>query len=239
MTSPPLERLAVLPQPSGAREPHQVKRPADDEVRDHLEHPERPVPDGLVDDGVGRLALAVRAQSHLVPRVRDVALAVDGVVRATVVLRVGVLPREVGNEQRLVHDEAPRVVEGLAGGEGAVAALVREDPVSGQDAPHPEGVYVPSREPLEGVEGEEVRGEVGGQSRVRGVDAPGGQQRIPNDEVHGMEVRSVEAFLGYDGLYLALGREGGGVRVQGVVRAHPVAVLIRRLDDLGGARHDG
>ena len=92
----------------------------------------------LVEESIPRVPLVVLPHTHLLPRVGDVGLAVHGVVCPPVVLGVCVLPGEVWDQQRLVHDEAPEVVECLTVGECPVAALMGQDPVPGEDAPPPQ-----------------------------------------------------------------------------------------------------
>lgn len=86
----PPERSAVVPEPSGAHGPREVQGPPDEEVRDYPERAERPVADRTVHRGPARRSLAPLAQSHLAAGAGDVALAVDGAVRAAVVFRMGV-----------------------------------------------------------------------------------------------------------------------------------------------------
>ena len=154
---PVLEELAVVSEAAGRGHAHQVERPSDGEVGEDLEGGEGPVAHGIVQDGVEGLTLVVGTQTVLGAGGGNVRLAVDEVVGAAVVLGVGVLPGVVGDEEGLVHEEAPKVVEGLRGRKGAVAGLVGQDPVAGEDGAHPEGVEVPPGEPGQGLDAESSR----------------------------------------------------------------------------------
>ncbi len=145
-----------------------------------------------------------------------------------------------------MHDEAADVVEGPARRECAVAALVSEDPMTGDDAPHAERVCAPSREPNEegatvGHAAEEVvaRREVRGQASARDGDAPHGHGGIPDEIVRGADVGPAEASRRHDGPYLADGRERGAAWIEGIVRARPAAVVAAAIvlgggSDIGG-----
>jgi hypothetical protein len=73
-----------------------------------------------------------------------VALHVAG---GLVVLAVGDLPGEVGDEKRGVGNEADRVVEHLGGREGLVAALVGHDPEAGAEQALDDRVAGPQSSP--------------------------------------------------------------------------------------------
>lgn len=72
-----------------------------------------------------------------------VALEVAGCL---VVLAVGHLPREVGDQQGRVQDPTDKVVVQLGGGEGLVAALVGQDPETGAEEALHHGVQTPQGE---------------------------------------------------------------------------------------------
>ena len=107
--------------------------------------------------------------------------------------------------------------------------------MSGEDASHPEGVGIPPDEPIQRVEAQKVRWEVGGQRYVRDVHASDGHEGIAQYEIHGVCVRPLEAFLRYDRLDLALRRQRRGIGIEGIVRAHPVPTATR-VGILGGGR---
>lgn len=111
-----------------------------------------------------------------------------------------------------------------------MAAFVGEDPMSGEDASHPEGVGVPSQEPRQCIETEGFGGDVGREGLVGDVGASCGEGGVAEDKVHGVEVGSFEAFFGDDRLDLSLGGELGGLGVQRVVGADPVSILRRGLE---------
>nr|POF17551.1 hypothetical protein CFP56_12965 [Quercus suber] len=120
-----------------------------------------------------------------------VALHVAG---GLVVLAVADLPAEVGDEQGGVEDPADGVVEGLAGGEGLVAALVGEHPEAGTDQALQDGVQGPA----EGAEGE--RGHVGGGAEgVEEVEGGGQAEDVAEHVAHASQAGPLEAVFG-DGI---------------------------------------
>mmetsp|Transcript_60253 Transcript_60253/g.144812 ORF Transcript_60253/g.144812 Transcript_60253/m.144812 type:complete len:273 (-) Transcript_60253:341-1159(-) len=116
---------AVLGPARGA--PEQVGRPADAKVQHQLEQTPRPLAKLLC---VLELALAalVLDAGAAVDDDGHVRLALGDVVRVRVVHRVRALPREVRHEQDRVEHVPNRVLQLTVVGEGAVAALVRDDP---------------------------------------------------------------------------------------------------------------
>ena len=96
--------------------------------------------------------------------------------------------------------ETACVVDATTRREGAVSALVGQDPMSGDDASHAERVCGPSREPkyegtaVVGDDAEEEfsarrrRREVDGQVPARDGHAPRGHGGIPGEEVRGSGV---------------------------------------------------
>jgi len=122
---PIIEEVAINVKAACRGQAQQIKRPTNEEVGVDLERSKGAVPHSVVQNGVEGFALVVRAETILLAGGRDVALSVNEVVGPAVVLGVGVLPGEVRDEQGLVHDEAPEVVEVLRRGEGSVPALVR------------------------------------------------------------------------------------------------------------------
>jgi len=116
-------------------------------------------------------------------------------------LRVRETPAVEGNKQERVHDKTHGVVEVFRLGEGAVAALVCEDPDAGEDEALHGGVGCPGGEAEVGV-GEE--GDVGhGQ-----VDEDGEVEVVADDVGHGAEDGGLEA-PGWDGVVDFLHGEGG------------------------------
>lgn len=122
--------LALETALSGGCVDQEVRLPASELVEDKLEHL-----DG--GDVLEQLWVHVQAGQSLLGSLLNglgykshVFLHVPS---ETVVTVVAVLPREVRHEQRRVHEPAHEVVEPLVNGEGTVAALVSQNPNTGED----------------------------------------------------------------------------------------------------------
>jgi len=124
-----------------------------------------------------------------------------------------------------MHYESPKVIEGLRGGEGAVSAFVSKNPMAREDAAHPKGVDIPPHGPRESVDAEERGGQISGEGSVCDEDAGCRHGCVAQDEVHGVEVGSIEAFFGDDGFDFSFGGEGGCRFREGVVGRDPVGAL--------------
>lgn len=122
------------------------------------------------------------------PRVWHKRRVLFDISRRLVVLRVAQSPAVEGYEQERVHDEAHGVIKLLTLREGAMAALVCQDPYSGKDEALHRGVSCPGCEPEvdigeernigdgevdEGREVEVVAGHVGHGAEDGGFEAPG------------------------------------------------------------------
>mmetsp|Transcript_32290 Transcript_32290/g.95123 ORF Transcript_32290/g.95123 Transcript_32290/m.95123 type:complete len:504 (+) Transcript_32290:144-1655(+) len=230
---PVLEGLAVVAEAAGGGQAEEVQRPPHGEVGEDLEGGEGSVAHGIMKDGVEGLPLVVRSEAVLGPGRRNVRLAVDEVVGAAVMLGVGVLPSVIRDEEGLVHDEAPNVVERLGRGEGAVAGLVGQHPVAGEDGAHPEGVEVPPGDPRDGVDAEQIFGKGRGQAGIGRRDQRHGHDGIAQYEPHAVDVRSLEAFLGNGRLDLSLGREGRRLGIGRIVRRDPCPLVVDAMRRLG------
>jgi len=121
-----------------------------------------------------------------------------------------------------MHNKSPKIIKGLRGGEGAVSAFVGQNPMTREDAPHPKGVDVPPHGPSESVDAEERGGKIGGEGAMCDEDAGCRHGGVAQDEVHGVEVGSFEAFFGDDGFDFSFGGESGRGFGEGVVGRDPV-----------------
>lgn len=117
-----------------------------------------------------------------------VALHVAG---GLVVLAVGHLPAEVGDEQGRVDDPADSVVVQLGGGEGLVTALVGEDPETRTKETLQEGVQSPENE-ADGV----GRNGLGGDKVVEEGEGGGEASHIAQNIAHTEKAVTLEAVLG-------------------------------------------
>ena len=111
-----------------------------------------------------------------------------------VVLAVGDLPAEEGDEQGRVQDPAGEVVDGGGLGEGTVTALVSNDPETSSEEALEDGVDGPK-----GSAGEDV-GDVLGRDKVMEQGEGAGEAgNVAEDVVVTLEGRALEAVLG-DGI---------------------------------------
>lgn len=128
--APPAGVLALHAVLASRRVDEQVRLPASELVEEELEH----LHDG---DVLKELRVEVQVGEALAGALLDglghkghVLLHVAG---EAVVAVVRVLPRKVGHHERRVHEPAHEVVEAAVHREGAVAALVRQNPHARQD----------------------------------------------------------------------------------------------------------
>lgn len=175
---------------------------------------------GHASEAVGLLLAGAGHEDH-------VTLDVAG---GLVVLGVGVLPAEVGDEQGGVEDPAGEVVDEVGLGEGAVAALVGDDPEAGAE------------EALEdGVDGPETGAERGGGDVLRGdevveeVEGGGEAGHVSEDVGVALQGGALEAVLG-DGIADVLDGEVGDGEVVAVRVGQTAIVLLGDGGILGGER---
>lgn len=147
------------------------------------------------------------------------------VASGLVVLAVGDLPAEVGDEERRVQDPAGHIVDEGGVGEGAVAALVGNDPQTGAEETLEDRVQGPEA----GADG--LGGDVLGGDEVV-VDGEGGGQEddVAEDVEVALEGGALEAVLG-DGIVDVLNGEVGGSELV-AVRVEETAIVAVGL--LGG-----
>ena len=98
-----------------------------------------------------------RAAERLPAHGQAVRLALREMVRAAVVHRVRPLPGEVRHEEEGVQDVADEILKHRVVAEGAVAALVRDDPAPGRDRAVRERVQRPQRGVREAKRDRQVR----------------------------------------------------------------------------------
>lgn len=116
------------------------------------------------------------------------------VASGLVVLAVGHLPAEVGNEQGRVDNPANRVVVQLGGREGLVTALVGKDPETSTKETLHEGVQTPENE-ADGI----GRNCLGGDKVVKEGEGGSEASHVTKDISHAEETITLEAVLG-DGI---------------------------------------
>lgn len=195
----------------------QVQQPAEQLLADHvggsrnrsLLNELAELVDGLADAG-SVLAAGLGDKHHVTGKVTS----------GLVVLAVGDLPREVGDEQKGVADPANSVVQDLGGREGLVTALVGQDPNAGTDETLDDGVHGPqdhaSRHGGDGLRGDIV---------VEEVEDGGQDSQVAEDIVQAGDGGAVEA-VGGDGIADLLDGEIGDLELVAVRVKHLGADLI-------------
>lgn len=140
-----------------------------------------------------------------------------------VVLAVGDLPREVGDQQEGVADPADSVVQDLGGGEGLVTALVGQDPNTGTDEALDNGVQGPQGHASR-HEGNSLRGDI----VVEEVEDGGQDSHVAEDIVQTGDGGAVEA-VSRNGIANLLDGEIGDLELVAIRVKHlgPVLVLVR------------
>lgn len=142
------------------------------------------------------------------------------VASGLVVLAVGDLPGEVGNEQRRVEDPAGDVVDETRVGKGAVSAFMGNDPEAGAEETLEEGVDSP-----EGTADVDIGNMLGGVEIVEDGKGGGEVDDVAEDIQVALEGGALEAVL----------RDGVANVLDGVVgRGELVAVGIDELAVGGG-----
>eukprot|EP01083_Nonionella_stella_P285712 972649_1 len=184
----------IIREPSGRRQTHKVQRPSEDDMRKYLKSGKGSISHGLVHQRVASCALAVN-KSVLLSSGRNMTLSIGEMVGTLVVLRMTELPGKVWNKKGLVHDESPDIVEGLGRREGPMATFVGKNPMSSQNSSHPESISIPSSKPCESLHAENVGGDVSGKETIGGVDESSSHGSVASDEVHGVNIRFLKAFL--------------------------------------------
>lgn len=129
--------------------------------------------------------------SVLLTGLRDEHHVTGDVTGGLVVLAVGDLPREVGDQQERVTDPANGVVQGLGRREGLVTALVGQDPETGTDETLNNGVDSPK-----GNASRQQRNGLGSNIVVEEVEDRGQNGHVPEDVVETGSRRTVEAVSG-------------------------------------------
>mmetsp|Transcript_17827 Transcript_17827/g.44482 ORF Transcript_17827/g.44482 Transcript_17827/m.44482 type:complete len:408 (+) Transcript_17827:306-1529(+) len=224
-----IQRLSLVVQLSCRGQSHQIQRPANVQVGPNLESRECTVSHGFMEDGIKRLALVVGTEAVFGGRRRNMRLSVCQMVRATVVLGVGVLPGKVRNQQKLVGKESKKVVPSLAGRESSVSALVGDNPGSSHDGSHPKGIGRPSSGPGQAGNGIGIRRKIRREVLGSSVHTRSTEGKTTDQIVHGPEITSVEAVIGDGGLHLTLRGKLGSILGEGIVRGDPVSVGIKLL----------
>ena len=154
------------------------------------------------DGGDGRLlgqlvqlvGQAADAAGELVARLGHEDHVALHVARGLVVLAVRDLPREVGDQEGRVADEARGVVEHLGGREGLVAALVGQHPQAGAEEALDHGVQGP-----EGGAGGRPGDVIGGDEVVEEGKGEGQAGDVTGDVGQAAQAGALEAVLG-DGI---------------------------------------
>lgn len=164
--------------------------------------------DQLAEAG-GLLLASARHKDH-------VALHVAG---GGVVLSVGDLPAEEGHQEGRVEDPTGEVVDRLGVGEGAVAALVGNDPETGAEEALQDGVEGPETS-TNGRGGDELRGDI----VVEDVEGGGQAGHVAEDVAVALESRALEAVLG-DGIADVLDGEVGHLELVAVGVDHAAKVF--------------
>lgn len=132
----------------------------------------------------GLLLASARDEDH-------VALHVAGCL---VVLAVGDLPAEIGDQERGVEDPASHVVDEAGVGKGTVATLVGNDPEAGAKEALEDGVDGP-----EGASGEGAWDVLGGHKVVEDGEGGGEVDHVAGNVGVALESRALKAVLG-DGI---------------------------------------
>lgn len=138
-----------------------------------------------------------------------------------VVLAVGNLPGEVGNEQERVADPADGVIQDLGGGEGLVTALVGQNPHTGTDKTLHNGVQGP-----EGHTGREEGNGLGGHVVVEDVEDGAEESHVPEDIVQTGSGGAVEA-VGRDSITDLLDRVVRNLELVAIGIEHLATLLLR------------
>lgn len=136
--------------------------------------------DGLADTG-SVLITGLGNEDHVASKVTG----------SLVVLAVGDLPREVGDQQERVADPADGVVQDLGGREGLVTTLVGQDPNTGTDETLDDGIQSPEDDTGRKA-GNSLRGDI----VVEEVEDGGQNEHVPEDIVQTGDSRAVEAVSG-------------------------------------------
>lgn len=191
--APPAHTLALHAVLAGGGVDEEVRLPPSQLVEKQLEH---------LDNGHILKQLRVDVQvgqtlfRALLDRLGDKGHVLLHVAREAVVAVVAVLPGKVRHEQRRVHEPAHEVVEALVHREGAVAALMGQDPQAGED----EALHVAVRDPGGGAVqlvldlGDEGQG---GPAQTKG------QRVVAQDIAHGPRggrLKAVRGNPGFDGV---------------------------------------
>lgn len=162
-------------------------------------------------------------------------LSIGKMVGTLVMLRMTELPGKVWNKKSLVHDESPDIVKGLGRREGSMATFVGKNPMSSQNSSHPESISIPSSKPCESLHTENVGGNVGGEETIGGVDESSSHGSVASDEVHGVNIRFLKAFLWDCRLDFSLAWKLGSFGVERVVRTLPYSLCLLFYNNVSAA----
>ena len=224
-----VQRLSLVVELSGRCKSHQIQRPSHNQMGVDLDTGKGTISDRLMQDGIERLALIIGTKSVFFTGGRNVGFSIRQVVRATVVLGMGVLPGIVRHKEELVDDESDDIVPVLVGAESSVSAFVSNNPRTSHDSSHPEGVHRPSESPLEAFDRLRDAGKIGRKILGGSIQAGTSNGKVTDQVVHGPEVGSVKAVRGDGSLHLTLGWKFRGVLVQWSVVRDPVSIGIELL----------
>lgn len=185
----------------------EVVGPANELLQDQHEQGEGGGLLGEVSELVGHLA---KAGGLLLPGSGDKDHVTLHVAGGLVVLSVRDLPAEVGDEQGRVEDPAGDVVDEAGVGEGAVAALVGNDPEAGGEETLEDGVEGPETSP--GGSGGDV---LGGHKVVPDGEGGAEEDHVAEDVAVAPDGGALEAVLG-DGIVDVLDGEVGHLELVAV-----------------------
>jgi len=212
-----IEWFSVVANLSGTGQTQQIHGPSNGQMRPDLKGSKGTFTHGFVPGSVEGMTFAFN-ESIVLGSAGNVRFAIHQVVGATVVFGVRVLPGKVGYQQRLVHQKAHTVIEGLTVGKGAVATLVTNHPWTREDGAHPKGIESPTCDPRHDGQGIGEIGKVGAQHEARAVRKGSRHGAVARQVKETPKVASLKAFFGNDGFDLALGGKLGRILVQWIVR---------------------
>lgn len=211
---------------------HEVVGPANELLQDQHEQGESGSLLGEVSEFVGHLA---ETGSLLLPSSGNKDHVTLHVAGGLVMLSVRDLPAEVGDEQGRVEDPAGDVVDEARVGEGAVAALVGNDPETGSEETLEDGVDGP--ETSTGGGGRDV---LGGHKVVPDGEGGGEEDHVAEDVAVASKGGALEAVLG-NGIVDVLDGEVGhlelvAVRVDqaAIARLGLLNIHLRQRRERGG-----
>lgn len=195
---------------------HEVVGPADELLTDKVD---QGVDGGLLGQLGNLMDETADARSKLLAGARNEDHVTRDVAGSLVVLAVGELPREVGDEKGRVEDPADGVVDQPGRGESLVTALVGKNPETGAEKALHKGVQTPEDDTGS------LHGDVlGSDIFVPDVKSDGEVDDVASDVRQAVKSRTLEAVRG-DGIADVLDGEVGDLEL--------VAVRVEQLAELG------